>query len=283
MTVPMLMPNAPAACVSLELGARAGAHAVVSACASSTESIGYGVEASAAGRADVVIAGGTEASIHPMHDRRVRRDAGALAAQRRPRAAPRAPTTSTATASSWARAPASSSSRARSTPPPAAPAIYAASPAAAVTPTRTTSPSPEPRARAQIRAMRAALEESGIARIDVVAHQRARDVDRRSATSSSTRRSAACSATGRRHPASRPRRRRPATCSAAPVRWRRSSRSSRCATAWRRRRSTSTTQTRDPARLVARQAPRARRRRMLAISNSFGFGGHNVALVVASV
>ena len=66
MTVPMLMPNSPVAFVSLEFGAKAGAHALVSACASGAEAIGYGVDMIRAGRADVVIAGGTEATIHPM-------------------------------------------------------------------------------------------------------------------------------------------------------------------------------------------------------------------------
>ncbi len=66
MTVPMLMPNSPAAYVELELGARAGAHALVSACASGAEAIGYAAEMIRSGRADVVVAGGTEAAIHPM-------------------------------------------------------------------------------------------------------------------------------------------------------------------------------------------------------------------------
>ena len=66
MTVPMLMPNSPVAYVSLELGARAGAHALVSACASGAEAIAYAVEMIRSGRADVVVAGGTEATIHPM-------------------------------------------------------------------------------------------------------------------------------------------------------------------------------------------------------------------------
>lgn len=66
MTVPMLMPNSPAAYVELELGARAGAHALVSACASGAEAIGYAVDMIRTGRADVVVAGGTEAAIHPM-------------------------------------------------------------------------------------------------------------------------------------------------------------------------------------------------------------------------
>lgn len=66
MTVPMLMPNSPSAYVELELGARAGAHAMVSACASGAEAIGYAVDMIRAGRADIVVAGGTEAVIHPM-------------------------------------------------------------------------------------------------------------------------------------------------------------------------------------------------------------------------
>lgn len=66
MTVPMLMPNSPAAYVELELGAQAGAHALVSACASGAEAIGYAAEMIRTGRADVVVAGGTEAAIHPM-------------------------------------------------------------------------------------------------------------------------------------------------------------------------------------------------------------------------
>jgi len=66
MTVPMLMPNSPAAYVELELGAQAGAHALVSACASGAEAIGYGIDMIRSGRADVVVAGGTEAAIHPL-------------------------------------------------------------------------------------------------------------------------------------------------------------------------------------------------------------------------
>ena len=65
-TVPMLMPNGPAANVGLEVGARAGVHTPVSACASGAEAIGYAIEMIRTGRADVVVAGGTEASIHPL-------------------------------------------------------------------------------------------------------------------------------------------------------------------------------------------------------------------------
>jgi 3-oxoacyl-[acyl-carrier-protein] synthase II len=66
LTVPMLMPNGPAATISLELGARAGTHSPVSACASGAEAIAYGLEMIRAGRADVVVVGGTEAAIHPL-------------------------------------------------------------------------------------------------------------------------------------------------------------------------------------------------------------------------
>ncbi len=65
-TVPMLMPNSPAANVGIELKARAGVHTPVSACASGAEAIGYAVEMIRTGRADVVVAGGTEAAIHPL-------------------------------------------------------------------------------------------------------------------------------------------------------------------------------------------------------------------------
>jgi 3-oxoacyl-[acyl-carrier-protein] synthase II len=66
MTVPMLMPNGPAAVVGLELTARAGVHTPVSACSSGAEAIAYAVDMIRSGRADVVAAGGTEAAIHPL-------------------------------------------------------------------------------------------------------------------------------------------------------------------------------------------------------------------------
>ncbi len=66
LAVPMLMPNGPAAAISLELSARAGAHTPVSACASGAEGMGYAVQMIRSGRADVVVAGGTEAAVHPM-------------------------------------------------------------------------------------------------------------------------------------------------------------------------------------------------------------------------
>jgi 3-oxoacyl-[acyl-carrier-protein] synthase II len=65
-TVPMLMPNGPAATVGLDLVARAGVHAPVSACASGAEAIALALDLLRAGRADVVVAGGTEAAIHAL-------------------------------------------------------------------------------------------------------------------------------------------------------------------------------------------------------------------------
>ncbi|WP_017202250.1 beta-ketoacyl-[acyl-carrier-protein] synthase family protein [Microbacterium algeriense] len=66
LTVPMLMPNAAAGNLSLQFEARAYAQTVVSACASSTESIIHAFHHLQEGLADVVIAGGTESAIHPI-------------------------------------------------------------------------------------------------------------------------------------------------------------------------------------------------------------------------
>jgi 3-oxoacyl-[acyl-carrier-protein] synthase II len=63
LAVPMLMANSPAANVGLMLGARAGVHTPVSACASGNEGISVGVDMIRLGRADVVVVGGTEASV----------------------------------------------------------------------------------------------------------------------------------------------------------------------------------------------------------------------------
>ncbi len=65
-TVPMLMPNSPASTVGLEVGARAGVHTPVSACASGAEAIAVGLEMIRKGTADVVVCGGTEAAIHVL-------------------------------------------------------------------------------------------------------------------------------------------------------------------------------------------------------------------------
>lgn len=64
--VPMLMPNGPAATVGLELGARGGVHTPVSACASGAEAIAQALDLLRSGRVDVVVAGGSEACVHPL-------------------------------------------------------------------------------------------------------------------------------------------------------------------------------------------------------------------------
>ncbi len=66
LAIPMLMPNSAAANVSLELGARAGVHTPVSACASGNEAIALGVDQIRLGRADVVVVGGCEGAISAL-------------------------------------------------------------------------------------------------------------------------------------------------------------------------------------------------------------------------
>ncbi|WP_456825539.1 beta-ketoacyl-[acyl-carrier-protein] synthase family protein [Cellulomonas sp. P5_E12] len=167
MTVPMLMPNSPTAYVSLEFGARAGAHAVVSACASGAEAIGYAVDMIRSGRADIVIAGGTEASIHPMN-------VAAFAASRtlslrndNPEGASRPYDVDRdgfvmgdgAGVVVLESAEHAAARGAR---------VYARIAGVGLSADGYHITSPEPSGEGQIRAMRSALEESGIARIDVV-------------------------------------------------------------------------------------------------------------------
>jgi 3-oxoacyl-[acyl-carrier-protein] synthase II len=65
-TIPMLMPNGPAAAVGLAIGAKGGVHAPVSACASGAEAVRWGLDLIRFDRADVVLVGGTEACVHPL-------------------------------------------------------------------------------------------------------------------------------------------------------------------------------------------------------------------------
>ena len=65
-TIPMLMPNGPAAAVGLSIGAKGGVHAPVSACASGAEAIRWGLDLLRFDRADIVLVGGTEACVHPL-------------------------------------------------------------------------------------------------------------------------------------------------------------------------------------------------------------------------
>ncbi len=66
LAIPMLMPNGPAAAIGLSIGAKAGVHTPVSACASGNEAIALGIDLIRLGRADVVVVGGTEAAIHAL-------------------------------------------------------------------------------------------------------------------------------------------------------------------------------------------------------------------------
>ena len=66
LAIPMLMPNSPAANVGLAIGAKAGVHTPVSACASGNEAIALGIDMIRLGRADVVVCGGTEAAVHAL-------------------------------------------------------------------------------------------------------------------------------------------------------------------------------------------------------------------------
>ncbi len=66
LAIPMLMPNGPAAAIGLAIGAKAGVHTPVSACASGNEAIALGIDQIQMGRADIVVVGGTEAAVHPL-------------------------------------------------------------------------------------------------------------------------------------------------------------------------------------------------------------------------
>jgi len=66
LSIPMLMPNGPAAAIGLAIGARAAVHTPVSACASGNEAIALGIDQIRLGRADVMVVGGTEAAIHAL-------------------------------------------------------------------------------------------------------------------------------------------------------------------------------------------------------------------------
>ena len=120
----MLMPNGPSANVGLEVNARAGVHTPVSACASGAEAIGYAVEMIRTGRADVVVAGGTEAAIHPLPIAAFG-NMMAMSKNNDDPQGPRARTTPAVTASCSARARASSSWSPPSTPPQRGARIYA--------------------------------------------------------------------------------------------------------------------------------------------------------------
>ena len=63
MTVPRIMPNAPASHISMEFGLRGPCFSVASACASSSHAIGVAFQMIRSGALDVVVTGGSDASI----------------------------------------------------------------------------------------------------------------------------------------------------------------------------------------------------------------------------
>ncbi|MDA8409436.1 MAG: beta-ketoacyl-ACP synthase II [Treponema sp.] len=63
MTVPMMIGNEAAANIAMRLGLHGPAYTQVTACASSTDAIGQALDMLRLGRADVVVAGGTEATV----------------------------------------------------------------------------------------------------------------------------------------------------------------------------------------------------------------------------
>ncbi|MBD0424515.1 beta-ketoacyl-[acyl-carrier-protein] synthase family protein [Streptomyces sp. TRM S81-3] len=65
-TIPIMLPNHPAAEVGLMIGAEARVHTPVSACASGAEAIAQALGIIRDGHADVVVAGGTEAALVPL-------------------------------------------------------------------------------------------------------------------------------------------------------------------------------------------------------------------------
>ena len=63
LAIPELIANEGAGNISIALGAKGASHVLVTACASSTDALGYAMDMIRCGRADVVIAGGAEAVI----------------------------------------------------------------------------------------------------------------------------------------------------------------------------------------------------------------------------
>jgi 3-oxoacyl-[acyl-carrier-protein] synthase II len=64
-TIPMVMPNAGAAAVSMRLGWQGPSETMTTACAAGTHSVGAGARMVADGRCDAVLAGGAESSMTP--------------------------------------------------------------------------------------------------------------------------------------------------------------------------------------------------------------------------
>ena len=177
LAVPMLMPNAPAANISLYVGARAAVNTPVSACASGNEAIALAVDQIRLGRADIVLAGGTEAAIHPLPMAAFAQHDGAVEEPRRPEPRSRGRGTPAATGSCSARARACWCSSPRSTHEARGARIYAEVLGAGITADSHDIAQPDPAGRGGSRAILRALEESEISAERHRPRQRPRDLD----------------------------------------------------------------------------------------------------------
>ncbi len=167
LTIPMLMPNGPAAAVGLWVGARGGVHAPVSACAVRRGGHGLGLHHDQ-GRRTGHRPGRWHRSGHPSAaGGRLRSDAGHEHPQRRPGHRLAALRSRTGTDSSSARAPESWCSNAARTPWRAAPASTAPWPVSACPTTRTTSPRPSRNGEGGTRAIAKALRSAGLTKTDI--------------------------------------------------------------------------------------------------------------------
>lgn len=66
-TVARIIPDGAASWVGLDIGAKAAVETPVAACATGNEALRRGAELIRSGWADVVVAGGSEAAVHPFH------------------------------------------------------------------------------------------------------------------------------------------------------------------------------------------------------------------------
>jgi len=64
--VPRMLPDTPGGMIAIHMGVRATNYAVVTACATGTNALGESAEVIRRGQADVILAGGSEASIVPI-------------------------------------------------------------------------------------------------------------------------------------------------------------------------------------------------------------------------
>lgn len=64
--IPMMLSDTPAATIAIEYGLRGPNMSIVAACATGTNAVGEAFEMIARGAADAMLTGGTEAALHPM-------------------------------------------------------------------------------------------------------------------------------------------------------------------------------------------------------------------------